>query len=248
MPAPDKPASAPPARRILAVGAHPDDIEFGCGGILIKEAVRGHEITVLNLSRGESGSRGTAEERAREAAAAGRLMGARLEFLDLDGDARLEYGPQNALEMARVIRRWQPHLLLAPSPEENQHPDHAKAGRLARDAARLARYGGLKGLEPLPPHAIETLYFYDITGAASGTALLGLAKVIIDISGIVETWKSAMACHRSQMGTRDYIGLQLARAQALGAEIGVSHAMALWANDPIRLEGITDLPGTGRRF
>jgi bacillithiol biosynthesis deacetylase BshB1 len=244
MPEPGRPA----IRRILAVGAHPDDVEFGCGGILINEAARGHEVTVLNLSRGESGSRGTAEERAREAADAAARMRVQLEFLDLDGDARLENHPRNALEIAGAIRRRLPHLLLAPSPEENQHPDHARAARLVRDAARLARYGGVKDLEPLTPHAIDALYFYDITGTGTGTALAGLAKIIVDISAAFDTWKAAMECHASQMKTRNYIDLQLARARVLGAEIGVAYAMAVWANDPIRLEALSDLKGSGRRF
>jgi bacillithiol biosynthesis deacetylase BshB1 len=245
---PDSPASPRPVRRILAVGAHPDDVEFGCGGILVKEAARGHSIAVLNLSRGESGSRGTAGQREKEAIAAASRMGAELEFLDLEGDARLEYRPQNALEIARVIRRRKPDLVLAPSPEENQHPDHGKAGRLTRDAARLARYGGLEDAERLPAHAIDALYFYDITGTGTGTALAGLARVIVDISDVFETWKAAMECHQSQLETRNYVDLQVARSRLLGAEIGVSSAMAVWANDPIRLEGITDLPGSGRRF
>jgi bacillithiol biosynthesis deacetylase BshB1 len=246
MPGSSSPAAARPVRRILAVGAHPDDVEFGCGGILIKEASRGHSITVLNLSRGESASSGSAEVREREAAAAAARMGVRLEFLVLEGDARLEYRPQNALEIARVVRRLRPHLLIAPSPEQNQHPDHGKAGHLARDAARLARYGGLAGLEPHEAHAIDALYFYDISG--TGTALTNLAKVIVDISDVFETWKAAMECHRSQLKTRNYVELQVMRARLLGEEFGVSHAMAVWANDPIRVEGITDLQGSGRRF
>ena len=237
---------APALRRILAVGAHPDDVEFGCGGILAKEAARGHAITVLNLSRGESASHGTPAEREREADEAASRLGARLEFLDLEGDARLEYRPENALAIARVVRRLQPHLLLAPSPEENQHPDHTKAGRLARDAARLARYGGLRGLEPHAPHAIDALYFYDITG--TGAAPAGLARVVVDVSDVFETWKAAMDCHRSQMQTRNYADLQVTRARLLGAEIGVAHAMAVWANDAIRLDALTDLQGSGRRF
>jgi bacillithiol biosynthesis deacetylase BshB1 len=244
--APDPGAAAPPVRRILAVGAHPDDVEFGCGGILVKEAARGHQVTLLNLSRGESGSHGTPAEREREAAAAADRMGARLEFLELEGDTRLEYRPQNALEIARVVRRLRPHLLLAPSPEENQHPDHAKAGRLVRDAARLARYGGLRGLEPHLPHAIDALYFYDVTGTGAPPA--GLARVIVDVSEAFETWKAAMECHRSQLKTRDYVDLQVARARLLGAEIGVAHAMAVWAGDPIRLERLSDLRHPARRF
>lgn len=247
MPRDGRPAApAPEARRILAVGAHPDDVEFGCGGVLAKEAARGHAVTVLVLSRGESGSSGTPDEREKEARAAAATLGAALELLVLDGDARLEHRPDNALAIARVIRRLRPHLVLAPAPDENQHPDHDRAGRLTRDAARLARYGGLVGLEPHPPHAIDALLFYDITG--SGGAPSAPGTLLVDVTGVFDTWKAAMECHRSQLKTRDYVDLQVARARVLGAQIGVASAMALRPNDPIRLEGITDLRGTGRRF
>jgi bacillithiol biosynthesis deacetylase BshB1 len=239
-------ATAAAPRRILAVGAHPDDVEFGCGGILAKEAARGHAVVILNLTRGESATHGTSAERAAEAAAAAERLGAALEFLALAGDARLEHKPDNAIAIASVIRRLRPHLVLAPSPEENQHPDHGRAGRLVRDAARLARYGGLRGLEPHAPHAIDALFFYDITG--TGAAPAGLARLLVDVSEVFDAWKAAMECHRSQMATRDYVGLQIARARVAGAEIGAAYAMAVWANDAIRLQGLTDLPGTGRRF
>jgi bacillithiol biosynthesis deacetylase BshB1 len=246
--APSGQAAHPESRRVLAIGAHPDDVEFGCGGILIKEAGRGHAVTVLNLTRGESGTHGSAQERQREAQAAAERMGTALEFLDLGGDARIEDHPRNALEIARAIRRLRPHFLLAPSPEENQHPDHHKAGRLTRDAARLARYGGLKDLEALPPHAIDALFFYDITGTSAGTALAHLARIIVDVSDVFETWRAAMECHASQMKTRDYVELQVAKARVLGAEIGAAYAMAVRANDALRLEALSDLRGSGRRF
>jgi len=246
---PDPAAATPPtARQILAVGAHPDDVEFGCGGILIKEISRGHAVTVLNLTRGEAASSGTAEERKREAEAAAVAMGTRLQFVEIGEDCRIENSPHNAMAIARVIRRVRPHILLAPSPDENQHPDHAKAARLVRDAARLARYKGLRDLETHPAHAIDALYFYDITGTGMGSTPPGLAKIIVDISGVFATWKAAMECHASQMKTRNYLDLQVARARVLGAEIGVEHAMAVWANDPIHLEGLTDLTLSGRRF
>ena len=238
---------APSKFRLLAVGAHPDDIEFGCGGILIKEIARGHEVTNLNLSRGEAASNGDPETRRREAEAAAAVMGARLEVLELEGDSRIEYRPANAIAIARAIRKVRPHILLAPSPEENQHPDHGKAGRLARDAARLARYGGLADLATEPPHAIDALYFYDITGTilrSSGTG----AWIVVDISEVLPAWRKAMECHASQMATRNYAELQVARARALGLEIGAEYAMAVRSNDPIRLGGLTDLSATGRRF
>ena len=240
--------SPPSPRRILAVGAHPDDVEFGCGGILIKEAARGHEITILNLSCGEAASSGAPESRRREAQAAAEVIGARLEILDLEGDSRIDYRPQNAVAIARVLRRVRPHIVLAPSPEENQHPDHAKAGRLVRDAARLARYGGLEDLSPTPPHAIDALYFYDVTGTGLGSAAAGLPWILVDISEAVPAWRRAMECHASQMATRNYLDLQLARARVLGLEIGAEHAMAVRPNDPIRLDALTDLRGSGRRF
>jgi bacillithiol biosynthesis deacetylase BshB1 len=236
------------ARRILAVGAHPDDVEFGCGAILIKEISRGHAVTVLNLTRGEAGSKGTPEERRREAEAAAAVMGARLEFAELGGDCHLEHSPENSMTIARVLRRVRPHILLAPSPDENQHPDHARTARLVRDAARLARYGGLRDLQADPPHSIDALYFYDITGSGSGAPPPGPAKIVVDISGVFAAWKAAMVCHASQMQTRNYVELLIARSRALGEEIGVEHAMAVWANDPVRLEGLTDLTGSGRRF
>ena len=241
-------ASGPTPRRILAVGAHPDDVEFGCGGILVKEVARGHEVAILNLSRGEAASSGDSETRRREAEAAAETIGARLEFLDLEGDSRIEYSPANAIAIARVIRRLRPHVLLAPSTDENQHPDHGKAGRLVRDAARLARYGGLADLTPAPPHAVDALYFYEITGTGLGSAASGLPWILVDVSDVLATWRRAMECHASQMATRNYVDLQLARARALGLEIGAEHAMAVRPNDPIRLDALTDLRGSGRRF
>jgi bacillithiol biosynthesis deacetylase BshB1 len=246
--APSDVAPSGAARRILAVGAHPDDVEFGCGGILIKEISRGHAVTILNLTRGEAASSGTPEERRREAEAAAAVIGARLEIVDIGGDCHIDHRAESAVAIARVIRRVRPHIVLAPSPDENQHPDHAKAARLVRDAARLARYGGLSDLQSEEPHGIDALYFYDITGTGMATPPAGLGKIIIDVSGVFATWKAAMVCHASQMRTRDYVELLIARSRALGAEIGVEHAMAVWANDPVRLEGLTDLAGSGRRF
>jgi LmbE family N-acetylglucosaminyl deacetylase len=175
-------------------------------------------------------------------------MGAELLFLELEGDCRLEYRPGNALAVARVIRQRRPAILLAPTPQDNQHPDHAKAGRLVRDAARLARYGGLKDLGAHPAHAIDALYFYDVTGTGGAGAPAGMSRVIVDVSAAFAAWMAAMESHASQMKTRNYVELQVARARVLGAEIGVLHAMSVWANDAIRVEGLTDLPGSARRF
>src|SRR5262245_61659554 len=110
--------------KILAVGPHPDDIEFGCAPLLIQEAKLGHEVRLVITSLGESATFGTPEGRAEEARQAARIIGASIDFLDFGGDCHVEANTQNAVLMAREIRSFQPDIVLAPTPEENQHPDH----------------------------------------------------------------------------------------------------------------------------
>ena len=119
--------------KILALGAHPDDIEFGCAPVLIQEARAGHEVRILVTSKGEAASAGTPEERADEAREAAKIIGASIDFLDLGGDCNQAYTPANAALIAREIRTFRPDIILAPHPGENQHPDHAVLGKLTRD-------------------------------------------------------------------------------------------------------------------
>jgi LmbE family N-acetylglucosaminyl deacetylase len=131
---------------ILAVGAHPDDIEFGCAHVLIQEVRKGNRVKLLVLSRGEAGSNGTPDARESEARAAAKLIGAEIDFLDFGGDCHILRAPENAFKIAYEIRKFQPSIVLAPHTAENQHPDHAVVGHLVRDASRFARYGGLEFL------------------------------------------------------------------------------------------------------
>lgn len=229
--------------KLLAIGAHPDDIELGCAPLLLLEAAAGNAIHLVVLSRGEAGSAGTPEQRVREAEGAADLMGASLEWLDFGGDCHLESSPKNALALAAQIRRTQPDIVLAPSLAENQHPDHAAAGRMARDACRLARYAGLAELLPAPAHRISSLFYYTITHHRGAQP-----DIVIDVSGVVEAWKKVMACHASQVASRGYIDLQLAAARLLGLTIGVDYAVGVYANEPIRVERLSGLTLTSRAF
>ena len=94
--------------RILAVGAHPDDVEFGCAPILIQEVRNGHEARILVTSKGEASSAGSPEERVQEARDAARIIGAAIQFLELGGDCHVERSPANAITLAREIRRFKP--------------------------------------------------------------------------------------------------------------------------------------------
>ena len=146
-----------------------------------------------------------------------------------------------------VIRRARPSLVLAPSVVENQHPDHARLGRLVRDAARLARYGGLKELRRQPPHAIAQLFFYAVTPEAEPS---DITPVLVDVSApeIVSAWTAAMEAHASQVRARPYVELQLARARFQGLRAGVGHAIALFPNDPLVVGSLAPLSGGARRF
>jgi bacillithiol biosynthesis deacetylase BshB1 len=229
--------------RILAFGAHPDDVEFGCAPILIKEARAGHPVRIVVTSKGEAASAGTPEERADEARAAARVIGAEIAFLDLGGDCNIAYAPENAVYLAREIREFRPDVVLAPHLGENQHPDHSAVGKLARDAARLARYGGLRQLLGLPAHPISSLYYYAIT-----QVYVDPPQLVIDVSDVFAEWQAAIQCHGSQMKTRAYPDLVTARSRAWGAAIGVEYAAGLWLNDPVRVGSLAELPFSSRYF
>jgi len=228
---------------LLAVGAHPDDIEFGCAPVLIQEARKGNTVQMLVLSRGEAGSAGTPEMREQEARSAAARMGAAIGFLDFGGDCHLEYRPANSLRLAQEIRHHRPAIVLAPHPEENQHPDHSVAGRLVRDACRLARYGGLAELRGLPVHTIDNLFFYNITRHAGA-----LPDIVIGIAAVMEEWEAVMRCHQSQVHSLGYIELQKSAARLLGLATGTGYAAGLYVNDPVRLESLSDLVLSARSF
>jgi LmbE family N-acetylglucosaminyl deacetylase len=240
--------STPPDRTpLVAFGAHPDDIEFGCGGILARETRAGRQVHLVICSRGEAGTNGTPAQRTTEAEKASKLLGAMLEFVELDGDAHLEIRAAHALKLAAILRRVRPALVLAPTTEQNQHPDHWRLGTLVRDATRLARYGGMTELRDLTPHAIGELFYYALGPGAEPT---GVMPVLIDISPpeIMAAWTAAMEAHASQMKTRNYVELQLARARVHGLNAGVGHAQPLWPNDPLVFSSLAPLTRAAHKF
>jgi bacillithiol biosynthesis deacetylase BshB1 len=232
---------------ILAIGAHPDDIEFGCAHVLMLEARKGNTVKLLVLSKGEASSNGTPENREAEARAAAKIMGAEIQFVDLGGDCHLQYIPENAYKIASLIREFKPAIMLAPHTDENQHPDHAVAGRLARDACRFARYGGLDVLRRFSQsgdatHAVGSLYFYSITKE------FGAPNLVVDIGPVFDDWVKAMECYESQMRTRSYADLRISAARNLGLSIGASYAAGLYVNDPVRVAAISELTLSSRHY
>ena len=127
----------------LAFGAHPDDVEMTCGGLLCKLADSGRSVGIIDLTRGELGTRGTAEIRTREAKAAAKIIGAKTrECLDLP-DGGVRNTEETRLKVIRALRKYRPTMIIIPY-WECEHPDHANAGQLIKEAAF---FSGLKKID-----------------------------------------------------------------------------------------------------
>ncbi len=231
---------------LIAFAAHPDDLEFAVGALLAGESRSKRPVHLVICSRGESATNGSPDQRQQESQSAAKVLGATIEFMELDGDAHLEIKLAHTLKIAAILRRHRPAMVLAPSTMENQHPDHPRLGRLIQDAARLARYAGVKELLATPPHTIQSLFFYAITTEAEPS---GITPIFIDVSSpeLLATWKSAMQCHASQT-TRPYIDFQLTRAHLNGLRAGVTHAIAIYPANPIIVDSLAPLSRTARYF
>jgi LmbE family N-acetylglucosaminyl deacetylase len=232
---------------LLAFGSHPDDVEFGCGGIIALETRSGRPAHLVVCSRGESASHGTPEERLRECREGASALGASFELIELDGDARLEEKPSHAIRLAGVIRRLRAAIVLAPTLVENQHPDHYRLGRLVRDAVRIARYGGVAELRELAPHAIDQLFHFAL---APGAEPREVTPIFVDVSApeVLAAWTSAMEAHATQVKARAYVELQLTRARLNGMRAGIGHAIALYPSDPPVVDSLARLGPTASRF
>ncbi len=122
---------------ILAIGVHPDDIELSCSGTLLRHIDLGYSVGLLDLTRGELGSRGTDQTRASEAARATELMGARFRTNVGIPDGLFDINAENKLKVVRMIRKFRPRIVLA-NAITDRHPDHGRAATLVSDACYLS--------------------------------------------------------------------------------------------------------------
>lgn len=201
---------------ILALAAHRDDVEQTCGGTLLKMAQRGYRTGILDLTQGEMGTRGTAEDRAREAAEAARIL--RVTWrnaLDIP-DGRVENTWENRLKVARVIREQRPRVLILPY-WKGRHPDHYNASVLGYEACFLAGLTKLElgtgrpqdsrqGAGPTKPHRpfkiIYATLYYDIR-----------PTFVVDITEQFEARFQSLMAYKSQYSDQE-AGKDLFPAQA----------------------------------
>lgn len=148
---------------VLAFGAHPDDVELGCGGLLAQEILSGNKAAVCELTTGEAGTRGTPEQRKEESCNAARILGltARVQLHLKDGFIG---SSETALrQVMEVIRRFMPRVVICNAPQD-RHPDHGHAAKLVRDASFLAGLGRIDtGSAPhRPAILLHYIQFYDL--------------------------------------------------------------------------------------
>lgn len=226
---------------IVIFGAHPDDVEWGVGGITL--LLRGTlSFVIVDLTDGELGSRGTPAERKVEAAEAAEFLGAsERESLHLP-DCGLVDSPENRRRIAAVVRRLRPGIVLAPY-WEDRHPDHAAAGLMVRNSQL---YCTLKNSgDPNPPHKPRAFLFYPLNNFQQ-------PSFVVDTSEVFARKLELVRIHRSQFsktaqefgvlahGVSDYIfGLE-SRDRFAGSLIGARYGEALIADQPTALRSLAD--------
>ena len=234
---------------VLAIGAHPDDVEIGCGGILALCARRGLRTGLLHLTCGEAGTRGSAEQRASEAAAAASALDAEHEILDC-GDGGLRTGSVEEDLVIRVLREARPRCVLLP-PERDRHPDHERAHRLARAACFYSGLVKRRDAAGLGPHRPEIQLSYLLHRQLE-------PSLVVDVSDVIDRKVAALRCYTSQLTLPDAEAVApqaaetwvssstfghavLARSRHFGAQIGVEHGEPLVSHGPLALLAVGDL-------
>jgi len=230
---------------LLAIAAHPDDVELTCGGTLLKSHAQGYRTAILDLTAGEMGTRGTPEIRAKESTLAAKILKVSWRGTINVPDSDVQPSRQHKLALARVIRELRPHTVILPY-WEARHPDHYHASTLGYEGCFLA---GLKALplegEPFRPFKI--LYCTSFEGMPP--------TFIVDITKQYDTRRRAILAYRSQFRPakserRQRVFLAIDEldnrmdllARHYGALIGVTYGEPFLQKEPLQVEDVVKLP------
>jgi len=233
---------------ILAIGVHPDDVELGCSGTILKHIAQGKKVGILDLTQGELGSRGSAELRLVEAANAAKILGvvARENLGYADGFFKND--KEHQLGIIEIVRKYQPDVVLANAPKD-RHPDHGRASQLISEACF---YSGLLKIETelagekqahwrpkAVYHYIQDRYLKP--------------DFVVDVSAYVDKKMEAIMAFSSQfynpvsdepktpISGEDFLNSVKARMIGLGRDIGVDYAEGFVVERVVGVEDITSL-------
>ncbi|MEZ4850737.1 MAG: bacillithiol biosynthesis deacetylase BshB1 [Bacteroidia bacterium] len=233
---------------VLVFGAHPDDAEIGCGGTIAKLVSEGKKVGIIDMTRGELGSRGSAELRDIEAQNAGKILGVEIRENLRFRDGFFVQDETHQLDIIKKVRKYQPDVILANAPSD-RHPDHGRASKLVRDAVFLS---GLRKIETefkgksQKEWRPSKLFFYIQDYSLQ-------PDFVVDISSWVEVKTSALAAFSSQfydpgsdepityISTRDFWDFLDARARNMGHIIGATHGEGFISETPLKIHSPLDL-------
>ena len=225
---------------VLFISAHPDDTELSAGGTAAKFVKDGLRIGIVDLTRGEMGTRGTPQTRKREAGRAAKALGAvfrqQLDF----GDGNLKTGREQELEIIEILRLRRPRIVITPYPDE-RHPDHARTGRVVTDASF---YAGLKSLKTdLPAHRPQTVVYYLQNYMFPPTFIVDVTKHWKTKMRAVAAYKSQFHDPRSKepatyIADPKFLDMIDARGKHFGALIGVAYGEAFITKQPPKIHDV----------
>ena len=233
---------------ILAVGAHPDDVELGCGATLSKEISLGKKVGILDLTRGELGTRGSAEIRDKEAKNAAKILGVEFRENLAFADGFFLNNKTNQLEIIKILRKYKPTIVLC-NAIDDRHIDHSKGSKLVSDACFLS---GLIKIETQldgvvqdawrPKHVYHYIQWKNLE-----------PDFVVDVSGFIDTKLEAVKAYSSQfydpkstepsspISSKNFLDSIVYRAQDLGRLIGTSHAEGFNTERYVAVENLDKL-------
>ena len=233
---------------ILAIGAHPDDVELGCSATLAKEIDAGKKIGILDLTRGELGTRGSAEIRDQEAADAAQILGIIIRENLAFADGFFVNNKEHQLKVIEMIRKYRPDIVLC-NAIEDRHIDHGKGSQLVSDACFLS---GLRKIETniggkpqtvwRPKHVYHYIQWKNIE-----------PDFVVDVTGYLDKKMEAVKAYASQLydpkskepvspiTSKNFLDSIAYRAQDLGRLIGVEYAEGFTVERYVAVDKLDDL-------
>ena len=232
---------------VLAIFAHRDDAELSCGGTLAKAARSGHSTGILDLTQGEMGTRGSAETRAAEAEAAAKVLAVSVRRNLGLPDAGIVNEPGTREQLARVIRKLQPRVVICPA-LEGRHPDHRVTAQLVRDACFVA---GLQKIAPDLPKHRPLKILHCLTYRQDFVR----PTFVVDVSDDFETKLASIRCYKSQFEGATQAGEVYPTGEPLeevvrhhsayyGALIRAAHGEPYFTSEVMAVDDVMSLEGS----
>jgi bacillithiol biosynthesis deacetylase BshB1 len=228
---------------VLAFGAHPDDVEISCAGTMVRLAREGKATGIIDLTRGELGTRGTPETRATEAVAAAEVMGLSVrENMGLP-DGFFQDTPENQLKVIGYLRKYRPSMVLCNSVTD-RHPDHGRASAMVLQSCFLSGLVKIdNGMEPWRPNVVLHYIQDDYQRP----------DIILDVTDYFDLKMKAMLCYTTQfnapagsgpttpISTPEFLEMLRGRSAQLGRYIGTKYAEGFTCARPLGVKNLTDL-------